>query len=30
MIAYENDAPAQTVDFEYPDEGDFEPSVANC
>ena len=25
MIAYENDAPVATVDFEYPDDGDTEP-----
>ncbi len=27
MIAYENDAPVATVDFEYPDDGDAEPTA---
>jgi hypothetical protein len=27
IAAYENDVPVQTVDFEYPDEGDAEPTV---
>ena len=27
MIAYENDAPVATVDFEYPDDGDAEPAA---
>jgi hypothetical protein len=27
IAAYENDVPVQTVDFQYPDEGDAEPTV---